>query len=49
MKQKFTTFAFLLTLLGTVSACSTIRGAGDDIEKGGEAIQEISEDARDEM
>ncbi len=41
--------AFLFTLSSLVSACSTIEGAGKDIEKGGEAIQDISNDVKDEL
>lgn len=49
MLVKIRMMAFLLTIVGTVSACSTIKGAGDDIETGGEAIQDMSEDVRDKF
>jgi predicted small secreted protein len=33
-------------LLGTLSACNTIHGAGQDIEKGGEKIQQKADQHR---
>lgn len=49
MSVKIRTVAFMLSLLGVLSACSTIEGAGEDIEKGGEAIQDMSEEVREDM
>lgn len=33
----------LLSLIGSLSACNTIEGAGEDIENAGEEIQEEAE------
>tara|TARA_R110002111_G_scaffold11662_2_gene35735 strand:- start:704 stop:853 length:150 start_codon:yes stop_codon:yes gene_type:complete len=49
MSSKSRLAAFLFTILTVISACNTIEGAGKDIEKGGEAIQEMSDDVQDEM
>lgn len=32
--------AYLIGLIGALTACNTMEGAGKDIEKGGEKIQE---------
>lgn len=37
---KFLSILFIMTVLFTATACSTIDGAGKDIESVGEAIQE---------
>lgn len=35
---------------GTVLAgCNTMRGAGEDVEAGGEAVQDAAEDAEEEL
>lgn len=39
MKRAMTLGLLLLTTLLLVSGCNTLRGAGEDIEQGGEAIQ----------
>jgi entericidin B len=41
-------FAMLLTAL-TLSACNTMTGAGKDIEKGGQKIQEESKEQQRKM
>lgn len=49
MKTTLKTTALLLVLLlgaGSLSACHTVKGAGKDIERAGEEIQEASDDAR---
>ncbi|MCB1555015.1 MAG: entericidin A/B family lipoprotein [Xanthomonadales bacterium] len=38
---------FAAVSLCALSACNTIHGAGQDIEKAGEEIQEAADDARD--
>ncbi|MCI0510911.1 entericidin A/entericidin B [Chromohalobacter marismortui] len=41
--MKRTTVAILgLLLLMALSGCNTIQGAGEDIERGGEAVQEAA-------
>jgi entericidin B len=32
----------LLGMLGTIAGCNTMRGFGEDVERGGEKIQEKS-------
>jgi entericidin B len=32
-----------------ISACNTVKGAGKDIEKGGEAIQDGAEEVHDDI
>jgi len=40
--------AFSVVLLGgVVSACNTMEGAGQDIQAGGEALEESAEDVQD--
>lgn len=39
MKRAIAIGILLMTTLLLVSGCNTIRGAGEDIEQGGEAIQ----------
>lgn len=39
MKRSLVLGVLLLMTLLVVSGCNTIRGAGEDIEQGGEAIQ----------
>lgn len=39
MKRTIALGILLITTLLVVSGCNTIRGAGEDIEQGGEAIQ----------
>jgi len=42
--MKFMTSAVLgLTIAFAVSACNTIEGAGEDIEAGGEAVEDAAE------
>lgn len=43
MKQILT--LLFLALAGAVSACNTIEGAGEDIQEGGEAIEDTARDA----
>ena len=39
----------LLGSMGTLSACNTMSGAGKDIERGGEKIQDAARDAQRRM
>ncbi|HLA74910.1 MAG TPA: entericidin A/B family lipoprotein [Gammaproteobacteria bacterium] len=45
MNKNWMVFLMLLTALG-LTACNTIQGAGEDIEKGGEVIQKGAKDAK---
>ena len=39
MKRTVALGLFIITTLLIISGCNTIRGAGEDIEQGGQAIQ----------
>lgn len=39
----------VLLFSGSVAACNTIEGAGEDIEQGGEAVSESAEEVEDEI
>lgn len=39
MKRTLMLGVLIITTLLVISGCNTIRGAGEDIEQGGEAIQ----------
>lgn len=39
----------ILMLTGSVAACNTMEGAGEDIEAGGEAVSEGARDVQDEI
>ncbi|MBL1269970.1 MAG: entericidin A/B family lipoprotein [Halomonas sp.] len=39
MKRTIALFIVMLVTLLLVSGCNTIRGAGEDLQQGGEAIQ----------
>lgn len=49
MKFKYFYILPLLFITGFLSACNTIEGAGQDIEAGGEKIQQSADDVKDEM
>lgn len=40
MIQKILATLMLLGLLGTIAGCNTMQGLGQDIERGGERIQD---------
>jgi predicted small secreted protein len=40
MLQKIFATLMLLGILGTIAGCNTMQGLGQDIERGGERIQE---------
>ena len=35
--------AILLVIMGTLSACHTMKGLGEDIQKGGQAIEKAAD------
>ncbi len=43
---KIAGFALFTTLL---AACNTIKGAGEDIEAGGEVVQDVADDVKEEI
>lgn len=44
--KKFLAISFLLSSVALVSACSTVKGVGKDLQVGGEKVEELSEKAR---
>ncbi len=40
MFQKFLATLMILGMLGTIAGCNTMHGMGQDIERGGEKVQE---------
>jgi entericidin B len=52
MAKKILTVLAMLSMFGTLSAlsgCNTIAGAGKDIERGGEAVQDSAHDVQRKM
>ena len=52
MAKKLLTFLMMLVVLGglgTVAACNTISGAGKDIERGGEKIQDEAKEVQKKL
>lgn len=47
----FKKFSIILTALAAISlsACNTIQGAGKDIERGGEKVQDAAESVKKKM
>lgn len=41
--RKILTYCSLLVFVLTLSACNTMEGAGEDVEDGGEAIQDAAD------
>ena len=39
----------ILAIAGSLAGCNTIQGAGEDIERGGEAIGEAAEETEEEI
>lgn len=38
------TSVFIIGIFGTIAGCNTVEGAGKDLEKGGEKIQDKAEE-----
>lgn len=49
MKFKYFSILTMLLVTGFLSACNTIEGAGQDIEAGGEKIQQTADDVKNKM
>ncbi|WP_191058916.1 entericidin A/B family lipoprotein [Geminicoccus harenae] len=43
------TMMMLALTAGSLAACNTISGAGEDISAGGDAISDTADDVKDEM
>jgi predicted small secreted protein len=48
MKRKWLT-ALMLVMLGSIYGCNTMEGAGKDIERGGEKVQDSAKDTKNKM
>ena len=49
MKMKKLVALILLIVIGGLSACNTIEGAGKDIQSGGEAMSDAARDVKKDM
>jgi entericidin B len=52
MAKRLLTFLMMLVVLGalgTVAGCNTVAGAGKDIERGGEKIQDESKEVQKKL
>lgn len=49
MKFKYLYIISMLFVTGLLSACNTIEGAGQDIEAGGEKIQQSADHVKEKM
>jgi entericidin B len=47
--RKIVMLGLLAVAIPAISACNTVKGAGKDIEKGGEAIQDGAEEVHDDI
>lgn len=45
----FKTLVAALVMIGALGACNTMSGAGKDIERGGEKLQDTSKDVQRKM
>lgn len=49
MMKRFLMVLMALGMLGSVSACNTFAGAGKDIQKGGQAVEDTARDVQEKM
>lgn len=49
MLRKLLTATSLLVFTGAIVGCNTVAGAGKDVERGGEAIQDTAKDVQKKM
>lgn len=49
MAKKILTVVLMVGILGAVTACNTVAGAGKDIERGGEAVHDAAKDVQKKM
>ena len=45
----FKTTAWVLLMVGILAGCNTMQGAGRDIERGGEKLQDTARDVKQKM
>jgi len=49
MLSRFLATLMMLGVLGAIAGCNTIAGAGKDIERGGEAVQDAAKSVQKKM
>lgn len=49
MTQKLLMTLMTLLMLGTLYGCNTIQGAGKDIERGGEKVQDAAKEVKKKL
>lgn len=49
MLKKILTIGLMVGILGAITACNTMAGAGKDIERGGEAVHDTAHDVQKKM
>lgn len=47
--RTITNYLALIAALSLLSGCNTTRGIGEDVEAAGEKIEEVAEEAQDEL
>jgi entericidin B len=47
--MKKTAAVLALLMLGVLAGCNTMQGMGEDIERGGEKMQDSAKDTREKM
>lgn len=47
MIKKLLALSLMISFFSVITGCNTMEGVGEDMEKGGEKIQEKSRDAQD--
>jgi entericidin B len=49
MMKKILAVVLMLGISGAITACNTMAGAGKDIQRGGEAVQDTAKDVQKKM
>ncbi|MEQ6342438.1 MAG: entericidin A/B family lipoprotein [Gammaproteobacteria bacterium] len=49
MAKKILAIVLMAGILGAVTACNTVAGAGKDIERGGEKVHDAAKDVQKKM
>ncbi len=49
MAKKILVIALMVGILGAVTGCNTMAGAGKDIERGGEKVHDAAKDVQKKM
>ncbi|QKT03617.1 entericidin A/B family lipoprotein [Ectothiorhodospiraceae bacterium 2226] len=49
MIKRLLAVLMVLGMVGGIAGCNTMEGAGEDVERGGEAVQEGAQEGRERM